>query len=191
VKLREALQRDLDAAAKGGVPGAKLLSQANQSYQMEMAREDLGDWITKATNFATGSFNAGSILNKLEKDPYFAKRFVGREGELQDLKNTFKEIDTYMAKIPARPGTPVGSSQVNKGAIVGHLAGGNVGAAIGATAPGMLASAMMTAPGRAIIRKMAQSPGGFTLDSNKMAMLAAATTGALQGIRQPETIQGP
>lgn len=189
--LREALQQDLDVAAKSGIPEAKLLTEFNQSYKMEAARDELSNLITKATNFSTGGFNAGQILNKLEKDPYFEKRFVGREGELDDLKKTFKEIDAYMAKIPAKPGTPVGSSQVNQGAIVGHVVGGNIGAAIGATAPGIIASAMMTGPGRAMIRRLAASPGGFTMDSNKMAMLAAATSGVLQGTRSANAIQPP
>jgi hypothetical protein len=182
-KILQALQDDISDAARAGVPAAKLLKEANLSYKMEMAKEELEHWITKATNFGRNGdkligFSPSQVLNKLEKDPYFAKRFQHAPQELQDVKDTFRELTTWAIAQKPPKGVQFGSGPTNQRAAMGYAVGGPAGAAILANAPGVIAAAMLTRPGRAMIRTLVNRPG-FSMDSSRLGMIAAATGGAL------------
>ena len=135
-------------------------------------------------------------MMKLAKQDKKARLFVEsfNPGELEGIVSTIRDIGKSAPKVPAKAGTPVGSSQrmleISLGGLAGTVAGGiaghpgfgaTVGSLSGPIASHLIAKAMMSDTGRALVRR-AMSPTG------QITPQGAALLGAFlkaQGQEQP------
>lgn len=135
----------------------------------------VGDGFTQVnTNRIVSSIEDMMKLASTDKK---AKLFVGsfQPGELESIVDTLKAIGKEAPKVPAKAGAPVGSSQrwleAGMGGIAGTVVGGiaghpgmgaTIGSLSGPLASHLIAKAMMSDAGRALVRRMVTPTGSIS-----------------------------
>lgn len=177
-RLYGGIHDDIDQAAASGIPEAATLRQATQAARKEFAQEDL------AAMFQTGSagittrpdglvqINGGRLLDRFNKrvreDDVFARSFT--PDELTEVQGMLKDMVRLPRIPPARgatygAGATLGRSGLAFGvtqAITGDPAAAAVVGGLVGAAPSIIARAVMSSPGRALLREYirAQQPLG-------------------------------
>lgn len=168
-RLYAGLHEALENAAQTNIPGAATLRQAIAASRQEHAVRRLGRIVGQGRGIeeqtATGyTFVKGKkMLNEFDRlvadDDVFRGSFTGEQ--LQEMRALFQEASRLPA-LPTPSGTPRGSGAAATRAALGSLFGGPAGAAIAVSGHEIIAQAMMTAPGRAMLRAALEGRGGLT-----------------------------
>jgi hypothetical protein len=189
--LDEGARRQLDAAIMKDFehtqgPASAMLKAANKNYRKERALEDLvgmveGNITGAVQGQGTPRINAGAIEKRFEKalreDDLFAGAFTKLEQE--DIASTLTEISKYPA-LGASPGASYGSGGV---AGIGGWAGGTAlgldpqTAAIVPLVMTVLPFALVSQPGRTMVKRLAKSGRLMTPEGAAALRGFARTTG--------------
>lgn len=179
-------------AASMGLPklttgqGATKLLEALSTYRREQSVSRLEQHVKDAMDISRGQggdrqFNARTVIKALEKDRFFSKAFTS--AERKDIQDTL----TILNKAPYLPPPSSGALgtvhavERGAGAIGGASVGGFWGAAAGFSMRDMIrmteniSFAMSTKTGRALVRELAQSKGGFTNKRNASVIASYVT----------------
>ena len=140
--------------------------EAQWTARRNFAADELADMVNRSitpVGESHPSLNVNKIIKEIDqaqrasnlstpdKD---AKRFVGSftPGELEGIKSSLREIGANLPKIPAIPGTPVGSSQRFLHYALGGAIGGTTGGMVAIISAEMISQALMTSPGREFVK---------------------------------------
>lgn len=149
--------------------------RATRLARRDFAANGLARMIEKGitvTGDQHSSLNVNPVIKELERARALAKidkkakLFVGslEPGELDQMISTLKDIGKNLPRIPPMSGAITGSSQrvmrgvvgAGLGSVAGEMLGGNLGGQLGAmggvVAPEIIAQAMMSDSGRALVR---------------------------------------
>lgn len=166
--------------------GATKLLEALSTYRREQSVSRLEQHVKDAMDISRGQgadrqFNARTVIKALEKDRFFSKAFT--PAERKDIQDTL----TVLNKTPYLPPPSSGAMgtvhavERGAGAIGGASVGGFWGAVAGFSMRDMLrmteniSFAMSTKTGRALVRELAQSKGGFTNKRNASVIASYVT----------------
>lgn len=168
-RLYASFHEAIEHASQTNIPGAETLRQAIAASRQEHAVRRLGRLVGQGRGIeeqqATGyTFVKGKkMLNEFDRlvadDDVFRGSFTHEQ--LQEMRSLFQEASRLPA-LPTPSGTPRGSGAAATRAALGSLFGGPAGAAIAVSGHEVIARAMMTAPGRAMLRAALEGRGGLT-----------------------------
>ena len=168
-RLYAGFHEAIENAAQTNIPGAETLRQAIAASRQEHAVRRLGRIVGQGRGIeeqtATGyTFVKGKkMLNEFDRlvadDDVFRGSFTPEQ--IQEMRGLFQEASRLPA-LPTPSGTPRGSGAAATRAALGSIFGGPVGAAIAVSGHEIIAQAMMTAPGRAMLRAALEGRGGLT-----------------------------
>lgn len=174
-----------EATLTQGLGATKLLG-ALQTYRREMSVNRLQKHVEDAMTLSRGQgadeqFNAAKVIRDLKKDRFFSKAFSHEEQK--DIQDTLRILNEAPS-LPPPASLVTGSRHVVErgvGALGGASIGGWMGAAAGfglkdaADTVRNLSFAMSTKTGRALVRELAQSKGGFTNKRNASVIASYVT----------------
>jgi hypothetical protein len=150
-KLGEDLEQGLGQSVNEGY------REAAKAFRQEEASKEVLDMVESSTNAAGGVYriNFDQTLNKLRKmrreDDFFEKSFP--KGELDEFSTTIQDLAVEVAKYGK-------SKEFAFTARMGSILAGGVGGAVAAAAvPTLVATAMKTKSGRAMILRMVRGNG--------------------------------
>jgi hypothetical protein len=128
--------------------------------------------------------------NRLRDDPVFAGGITPQvHAEVDDIITQAQRLERLR---PPR-GAQYGSGRTLARAVIGSMAGGTAGTAIAVAGPDVIAAAMQTQRGRALVRWALQDGGG-RINADALAMIGALVRPAVQEAVTPpvsETGGGP
>jgi hypothetical protein len=197
------------ATGSGALPVVATLRQANQARTREGLQRDLskllsteggglsprGDLGTMASGAPQVQVNANTMLKAIEKSPKI-KRFMA-PSEYEALRDDLARLAKELPGLGAPRGVDAGSKQriariagggatgTLIGAMTGAdpstaaLVGGSVGTLAGSFAPEVIATAVQSPAGRALLRKLLLEGGG------ELSGAALATLAIAVGMSQP------
>jgi hypothetical protein len=189
-RLYGSILSDIDAAAAGGTPEARTLRQATQAARKEFATDTLDTMFQPGKGINTRpdglvQINAGKLLDtfnrKVATDELFAGSFTA--GELNEIRDTLHGL-TKLPRIPPPRGAMYGSGAAfgRSGLAYGatqYLTGDPTTAAMVAglagAAPQIIGRAIMTAPGRAMLRSFMNA--GQMIGPGELAALRSLVAG--------------
>ena len=179
-------------AASMGLPklttgqGATKLLEALSTYRREQSVSRLEQHVKDAMDISRGQgadrqFNARTVIKALEQDRFFSKAFTA--SERKDIQDTLTILNRTPFLPPPTSGAmgAVHSVERGAGALGGASVGGFWGAVAGFSARDLLrmteniSFAMSTKTGRALVRELAQSKGGFTNKRNASVIASYVT----------------
>lgn len=166
-QLYAAFHEDLETAAGKGIPGAQELKNAIAASRKEHVAAEIDDLFQPGKAGITidpegrASINGGRLAAawkaKLRRDKTLSSTLSADEkaeiGEILTLAQRLKRLSPPQ-------GATFGSGQAAVRAAAGSLVGGPAGAAIAVAAPDVIAKAMQTRAGRALVKKALQEGGG-------------------------------
>jgi len=213
--LYGAMSDDLDRLAKGGGVTGKAAAwrqAAGQRAKLEFAVRDLEGVVSKATTTMRGEgdtviLNAKQVLDRLHlltnpKSPGYDKNFASAlQNELPEIRKFFEKVNSFTSPgSPAGPGSIVYRGATAKagreiaqrliGVATGEMIAGTAGAMIGATAPEMITSLLLTQKGRQLMLAMARSGRG-TVNATQWAILAEVVVQAAMVRPPPPQFSSP
>lgn len=191
-KVEAGEQARVAQAASLGLPkpttgqGATKLLEALSTYRREQSVARLEQHVKDAMDISRGQgadrqFNARTVIKALEKDRFFSKAFTN--AERKDIQDTLTILNRAPYLPPPTSGAmgAVHSVERGAGALGGASVGGFWGAVAGFSARDLLrmteniSFAMSTKTGRALVRELAQSKGGFTNKRNASVIASYVT----------------
>jgi hypothetical protein len=178
-QLYAAFHEDLETAAGKGLPGAKELQDAIAASRKEHVAAEIDDLFQPGQAGITidpegrASINGGRLASawkaKLRRDKVLNSTLTPQEkAEVEEILTLAQRLKRLS---PPR-GATFGSGQAAVRAAAGSLFGGPAGAAVAVAAPDLIAKAMQTTAGRALV-KTALQEGGGTLSPIALASLSA------------------
>jgi hypothetical protein len=199
-RLYGAFHDDMERAAQQGIPGAQELRTAIGASRAEHTAEDFLDLFRPGSGGVTVDpqgriqFHGGKLRtrwnNRLRDDPVFAGGITPQvHAEVDDIITQAQRLERLR---PPR-GAQYGSGRTLARAVIGSMAGGTAGTAIAVAGPDVIAAAMQTQRGRALVRWALQDGGG-RINADALAMIGALVRPAVQEAVTPpvsETGGGP